>query len=107
VELFKENENEEIIKKTLDPEAGIILPEDIKIKNSYKKSLKAHAFRESHKNKNKKSDIEEIEENFKILNNTKQDLVALENLSDDFEEVLVSLDELIDYLDNSEEYIDV
>jgi exonuclease VII small subunit len=34
-------------------------------------------------------------------------LVALGEISEDFEEVLVSLEELIEYLDNSEEQIDV
>jgi hypothetical protein len=112
MEIFKEKEESEIISKTLDPEKGleIDLPnvnlEEISLS---KKSLKLKSFKESHKSlieKKQKSDLQEIENNFKVMEEQSH-LEEISELPSDFEEVLVSIDEFIEYLDNSEEQIDV
>jgi hypothetical protein len=111
-EIFKEKEEPEIQIKSLDPDEGLTIEDnDIDLSSLYKKkgkTLKLQAFEDAHQRKeNQISDLEDIEKPTALFEEGKQDLVALGEISEDFEEVLVSLEELIEYLDNSEEQIDV
>ena len=113
-DIFKEKEESEIVSKSLDPECGLEIEEDsIDLSALYKKKGKTYkltAFKKTHEIcENPNSELKELEENFKhFMNEPENDeYVSLEKIPEDFEEVLVSLDELISYLDNSEEEIDV
>jgi len=110
-EIFKEKEEPEIKSKSLDPDEGFIIEKNVDLNGIYKekgKTLKLKAYEVTHKKKeNQLSDLECIEKTFKPIEDDKHDLVTLDVITEDFEEVLVSLDELIEYLDSSEEQIDV
>jgi len=113
-DIFKEKEESEIVAKSLDPECGLeIEDESIDLSALYKKKGKTYkltAYNKTHKMcENPNSEIKEVEENFKHFINESEnaEYVSLEKIPEDFEEVLVSLDELMEYLDNSEEEIDV
>jgi len=112
-ELFKEKEETEIVQKSLDPENGLIIEDDsIDLSVLYKakgKTLKLKAYKEAHQNKEKQSDLKEMDENFKHASDNSLDSLEINEIPevmDDFADMIVSIDELIDHLDNSEEYID-
>jgi hypothetical protein len=103
MDFLKEKEEIEAVIPELDPESGITLNSEPELENFNNKNIISEAFKESHRNKN--SDLKDIEEEYhKSLFEEINDQSILPK---EFDEVIVSLDELIDYLDNSEEYIDV
>jgi len=113
MELYKEKEIFENKTLSMDPDNGIEIEiENINLEltdpknplNSMDSLYKYHA---KSKSKDVKSDFYELEENFKHPYIEKEDLIELSEIPEDFEEVLVSLDEFISHLDDSEELIDV
>jgi hypothetical protein len=112
MEIFKEKDESEVNSTSLDPESGIFIDNTNIDFDNFKgfgqQSPKAKAYANSHRNKIKHhSDLEEVESNF----NQKESLDAvMETLvleEPDLNETLVSIEELLDFLDSSEEQIDV
>lgn len=111
MEIFKEKEESQVVKITLDSEGGIIIENpDLnfdQFENKEAKSVKAKAYAAAHKNpENKaKSDLLDLD-TYKHSQEDTQDNLALLGV-EDAEDTLISIDELLDFLDSSEEQIDV
>jgi len=110
MEIFKEKEESEVVQKQLDPEGGLTIePLQVdfdKFVHDMRESTKARVYKEAHQ-KRTKSDLEEVESNFKHSQEDIQDFITLNDVSDDFAERLISVEDMIEYLDNNEEEINV
>ena len=108
MELYKDKEIIESKILTIDPDNGIEIEENIDLKELYnKKGIIKKAKILKRPKEEFKSDFKELEEAFNHPYEEKIDLIALKEIPQDYEERLIDLDELIEYLDNSEEQIDV
>lgn len=105
MELFKEKEEVDVVKKHLDPEGGRVL-NDIDY-GLFDKNIKAKTHRDIHaKDNDDLSAIKKLEEEFK---HTYEDISEIEHdvilLPEELDDVLISVEELISFLDSSEEEI--
>jgi len=111
MDLFKEKEEIEIINKSIDPEFGVNLGisnlENLDLDSLKTNSTKNNIFKKNHMGSKKiESEIEMVEEEFnhKISN---EEEIVLEHPPEDIQEALISINELLDFLDNNEEEINV
>mgnify|MGYP000079445240 CR=1 FL=1 len=110
MEIFKEKEESEVVKKSLDPEGGFTIEvADINYEEFQNQSAKAKSFKEVHSRKETcpKSDLEYMDTKFKHPEEDKLEFIELGEVAEDFEEALISIEDLMEYLDNNEEQIDV
>lgn len=119
MELYKEKEECEVIELTIDPEKGVYVEAEnidfsvFEISTNPNESKKVQAFKETHskhKHTNCFSELEEMNV-FKNIGEEAYDSDALSTAIyspiDDIEEDLISIDELLQYLDTGEEFVDV
>ncbi len=117
MEIYKEKEESDTVSINLDPEKGIqitIDPEKINFNlfdeindSSSRQSIKAKTFEKAHSSlKKQESDLEELNHFTHPMENS-QDQTTLGFISDELEEALISVEELLDFLDSNEEEIDV
>ena len=114
---------EDVIPQKLDPEAGVEISvefnpeifqqEEVSEIGEHKKhtsSTKAKVYKKAHKSKEKPvSDLQEME---KLYHRSEpetglKDLMQMPEIPQDYEETLVSLEEMMEFLDTSEKEIDV
>lgn len=106
MEIFKEKEESDVVYHSLDPEGGVAIDVDMVDSKAFEpKSAKARAHRAAHSKQDAKSDLNEMDNMHKQKN--QQSDVDLEDMPKDFQEAVVSVEELLDFLDNNEELIDV
>jgi len=109
MEILKEKEESEVILKNLDPERGLIIESsDIDYDSFISGTIKAKAYKKAHNPNYIKpsSDLEEMENKYKHPDEMKPAFITIdasENISEDFHEALVSIEEIIEFLDNDEE----
>jgi len=106
VDLFKDKEPEDTIKKSVDPDEGRTLEinyDSFTIEEYSTKSIKASG-RKRTNGPNTKSTIETIEEQFQEFGPSEEQETSLA-LPEDFAPVVISIEEYIDFLDESEDEI--
>ncbi len=112
MEIFKEKEESEVVLKILDPENGLTIESsNINYSGFTSGTIKAKAYKKAHiSHNNEPSDLEEIENKYKHPDELQHAFITLdttEDISEDFHEALVSVEDLINFLDNDEKEIDV